>query len=141
MICHFHFFWSKILRINFAPKTIRCFTFFYRTYFWFYVFHFLQCGKYFLATLFNAIVIIEWFDSNSNSNSLFQILSVKDFLMYLCILLISLKMLKYFSSGLILINTQLSSFSNVFCLSISLLIFLSACRNSSTSTASLYSRK
>ena len=49
-----------------------------------------------------------------------------DFLMCLCILFISLKMLKFSSSGLILINTQLSSFSSVFCLSISLLRFLSA---------------
>ena len=36
-------------------------------------------------------------------------------------------MLKSFSSGLILINTQLSSFSNAFCFSISLLIFLLVC--------------
>ena len=59
--------------------------------------------------------------------------------MSLCILFISLKMLKSFSSESILINIQLSSFSNAFCLSISLLIFLLVCPNSSTSIASLYS--
>ena len=58
--------------------------------------------------------------------------------MCLCILFISLKMLKSGSSGLILINTQLSSLFNALCLSISLLTFLSACPNSSSSTASLY---
>ena len=47
-------------------------------------------------------------------------------------------MLKSGSSGLIIINTQLSSLSSALCLSISLLIFLSACPNSSTSIAGLY---
>ena len=47
-------------------------------------------------------------------------------------------MLKSGSLGLILINTQLSSLSNAYCFSMSLLTFLSACPNSSTSTASLY---
>ena len=91
----------------------------------FVLFIFYNVGSVFLTTLFNAVVIIEWFDLNFNSNSLFQILSIKEFLMCLCILSISLKMLKSFSSGLILINTQLSSFSNAFCLSVSSLIFLS----------------
>ena len=47
-------------------------------------------------------------------------------------------MLKPGSSGLILINTQFNSLSNALCLSISSLIFQSACPNSSNSTASLY---
>ena len=59
-----------------------------------------------------------------NSNNLFERSSISDFLidflMCLCILFISLKMLESFSSGLILINTQLSSLCNAFCLSISL---------------------
>ena len=147
-ICHFYFFWSKILCIIFTPKTICCsrlFSNFYWFNFWFCVFHFLQCGKCFLTTLFNAFVIMEWFDLNFNFNSLFQILSIKyfldDFLMCLCILFISLKMLKYFSSGLILLNTKLSSLSNAFCLYISQAIFLSWWANSLTSIASLYSWK
>ena len=47
-------------------------------------------------------------------------------------------MLKSGLSGLILINTQLSSLSNALCLSVSLLLLLSACPNSSTSIESLY---
>ena len=97
----------------------------------------------FLKTHFRHFDFIEWFDLNSNSSNLFERSSISDFLvdflMCLCILFISLKMLKFFSSGLILINAQLSSFSSAFCLSISLLRFLSACPNSSTSIASLCS--
>ena len=37
-----------------------------------------------------------------------------DFLMWLCILFISLKMLKFFSSGIILVKTQSSYFSSAF---------------------------
>ena len=76
---------------------------------------------------------IQWFDLNSSSKNLFERSSIKvffidfsvHFLMYLCILFIALKILKFSLSGLILINTQLSS--------ISLLRFLSACSNSPTS--------
>ena len=67
----------------------------------------------FLTAIFNAFVVIKWFDLNSNSNRFFQFCIkdfLNDFLMCLCILLISLKMLKSLSSGLILINTQLSYF-------------------------------
>ena len=116
-ICHIYFLWPKIFRIIFTPRTIRCsrlFSNFYRFNFWFCVFYVLQCGKCFLTTLFNAFIIIEWFDLNSNFSNLFQILSMKDFLMCLCILLVSLKMLKSFSSGLILISTELTSFLMLF---------------------------
>ena len=75
-------------------------------------------GGIFLTTHFKHFDFIERCDLNSSSNSLFEILPVKDFLddflMHLCILYNSLKMLKSFSSGLILINTQLSSLSNAF---------------------------
>ena len=59
-------------------------------------------------------VIIEWFGSNSSSNSLFEILSIKeflvDFLMCVCITFMALKILKLSLSGLFLINTQESFF-------------------------------
>ena len=70
-------------------------------------------------------------------NNLFESSSMKDFLVdslvsflvnFLicpCISFMTLKILKSFSSGLILINSQLSCFSNVFCLFISWSIFLS----------------
>ena len=81
-------------------------------------FMFYNVGSIFVTTFFSAYFIIRWFDLNSNSKSFFEILSIKDFLddflMYLFISLIGLKMLKSFSSGLILINTQLSSLSNFF---------------------------
>ena len=146
-ICHFYFLWPKIIYIIFAFKTVCCsrlFCNFYRFYFWLSVFHVYNVGSvFFLTNVFNGFVIIEWFDLNSNSNRFFQILFIKDFLnvflMCLCILFISLKMLKSFLSELIIINTQLRPFSNAFYLSISLLVFLSACPNSSTSIASLFS--
>ena len=74
---------------------------------------------------------MELFNLNSNLNDFFENLSIKDFLvdssvnflvdlvMQFCILPISTKILKFSLAGLILINLQLSSFSNVFCLSIS----------------------
>ena len=97
-------------------------------------------GSIFLTIHFKHFVFIEWFDLNSDSSSLFERPSIRDFLfdflMCLRILFFSLKMLNFFSSGLILINTQSSSFSSAFCLSISLLRFLSACPNSSASIAS-----
>ena len=140
-ICHFYFFWSKIFCIIFTPKTIRCSRLFY---FWL-LFMFYNVGSIFLTTHFKHFDFIEWFDLNSSSNSLFEILPIKDFLddflMCLCILFISLKMLKYFSSGLILLNTKLSSLSNAFCLYISQAIFLPWWANSLTSIASLYSWK
>ena len=99
-------------------------------------------GSIFLTIHFKPFDLIEWFDLYFNSSNLFEIPSINDFLvdfsMCLCILFISLEMLKFSSSGLILINTQSSSFFTVFCISISLLRFLSACLNSLTSIASLY---
>ena len=94
-------------------------------------------GSTSLTIDFKHFVFIEWFDLNSTSSNLFERTSISnflvDFLMCLCILFISLKMLKFSSSGLILINKQSSSFSSTFCLSISLLRFVSAYPNSSTS--------
>ena len=78
-ICHFYFLWPKIMSKIFTPKTICCsrlFFKFFQFYFWFCIFHSLQSGSTFLATLFNAFVIIEWFDLNSSFNSLFEILSI-----------------------------------------------------------------
>ena len=53
----------------------------------------------FSTTLFNGFVIIELFDLNSSYDSLFQILSIKDFLviflMFLYISFMALKMLKF----------------------------------------------
>ena len=96
----------------------------------------------FLTIHFKHFDFIESFDLNSNPKNLFVRSSINDFivvfLMCLCILFISAKMFKFFSSGLILISTQSSSFYNVLCLSILLLRLLSACPNSSTSIASLY---
>ena len=83
----------------------------------------------FLTTYVKAFDFIEWFNSNSNSKSFFEILSVNDFLddflMCLCISFIALKLLKIFSSGLILINSQPNYFSIAFGLCISFSIFLS----------------
>ena len=77
----------------------------------------------FLATVSNTFVIIELFDLNLSSNILFEIFSTQDFLvdflMCLCISFMALKVLKFSSSGLILINTLPSSFSIAFCLCIS----------------------
>ena len=56
----------------------------------------------------------------------------------LCILFISLKMLKSTASGLILIKTQSISLSNGCCLCISWSIFLSLCPNTSTSIENKY---
>ena len=80
---------------------------------------------------------MELFDLNSNLNNLFESSSIKDFLVdssvnflvnfliCLCISFMALKILKVFASGLILINSQVSYFSNAFCLFISWSIFLS----------------
>ena len=60
-ICHFHFFWPKILCIIFAPKAIRfsrSFFNFYRFFFWSCVFHSLYFGKMFSAYRFNSFDFI-----------------------------------------------------------------------------------
>ena len=62
----------------------------------------------------------------SKCDNLFESSSIKDVLVdflvdltiKLCILPISTKILKFSLAGVILINLQLSSFSNAFCLSI-----------------------
>ena len=84
-----------------------------------------------LATYFKHFVFMELFDLNSSLNNLFESSSLKDFLVdssvnflvdltiKLCILPISTKILKSFSSGLILINSQPSSYSIALCLFIS----------------------
>ena len=87
-------------------------------------------GSIFLTIHFKHLDFIEWFDFE------FWFDCLVDFLMCLCNLFISLEMFKLSPSGLILRNTQLT-FSSAFCLSISLLGFLSVCPNSSTSVASL----
>ena len=96
----------------------------------------------FLTIRFKHFDFIERFDLNSISSNRFERSSISkflaDFLMCLCIVFISVKMLNFFSSELIIINAQLSYFSSAFCLSISFIRFLSACANSSTSIASLY---
>ena len=89
---------------------------------------------------------MELFDLNSNFNNLFESSSIKDSLVNflvgltikLCILPISAKMLKFSLAGLILINSQFSSFSNTFCLCISWPISLLLCPCSLTSIANLY---
>ena len=82
----------------------------------------------FLTTYVKAFDFIE-LNSNSNSKNFFEILSVNDFLddflMCLCISFIALKILNFFSSGLILINSQPNYFSIAFSLCISFSIFLS----------------
>ena len=89
----------------------------------------LQIRQYFLENNF----FMELFFLNSSLNNLFESSSIKDFLvdfavdfliyslMCLNISFLVLKLLKYFLSGLILINSQLSSFSNAFCLFFSFL--------------------
>ena len=80
-------------------------------------------GNILLTINLKHFYVIESFDLNFSSNSLFKILSIKDvlvdFLMCLCISFIAFLSLKLYSSGLILINSQASSFSIVFCLFIS----------------------
>ena len=78
---------------------------------------FYNYGNTFLTTLFNAFVIIERFDSSSLVLTVF--LMRFNFLMCLCISFMALKMLKFSSSVLIIINTHSSSFSVAFCLYIS----------------------
>ena len=83
---------------------------------------FITMAILFFTTLFNPFVISEWFDLNSSSSSPSEILPITDFLVdfliYLCIPFMALKMLEFSSSGLILITTQPSSFSIAFYLSI-----------------------
>ena len=78
---------------------------------------FYNDGKKFMPTYFNAFDITEWFDLNSNSKYVFEILSIKEFLVNfsicLCILFMALKTLVFFNR-LILINSQVSSFSIAF---------------------------
>ena len=66
-----------------------------------------------LITYLIHVHFIEWFDLISNSNNLFEILPINDFLdvfsMCLFILFMVLKTLKSFSSGLILINSIFQS--------------------------------
>ena len=85
---------------------------------WFY-----SNGKIFLTTYFKALDFNEWSDLNSNSKNLFEILSLNNFLVdfsvCLSILFMALKILKFCSSELILINSQPSSFSIAFFLCIS----------------------
>ena len=87
-----------------------------------------------MTIYFKAFAFMEWFDWNSSSNGLFEIFSTKNFLddsfVCFCILFIALKISKIYSSGLILVNTQQSSFSIAFCVSISWLIFLLLWANS-----------
>ena len=75
-ICHFHFFRSKIFCMIFTHKTICCSRLFsnFDVFFMFY-----NVGSIFLTTRLKHFDFIEWFDLNSSSNSLFEILSIKDF--------------------------------------------------------------
>ena len=102
---------------------------------------FYNDDNFFLAIYFNVFDIIKLYFLNTIINKAFEILSIKDFLvdflMHLCILFTALKILKFCSLGLILINSRPSSFSIAFCLCISWSIFLSLSPNSLTSIASL----
>ena len=114
---HYLFVFLSIVCNVFTTKTISLVFFTLSTMFY-------SDGNTFLTTLFNDFVVIEWFDVNSSSTSLFEILSIKkflaDFFISLCISFIALKMLKFSYSALILINTKLrSSFS------IALYVFIS----------------
>ena len=100
---------------------------------------FYNLGNVFLTTYFKHFVFMELFDLNSNLNNLSEGSSIKGFLvdssvrflfastMNFCILPISTKTSKFSLSGLILINSQSSSFSIAFCLLISWSISLSLC--------------
>ena len=83
---------------------------------------------FFLTIHFKHFDFIEWFDLNFNCSNFFERSSTSDFLvdflMCLHTLFISLKILKFPASGLILINAQSSSFFSAFCFSISLPRFL-----------------
>ena len=82
--------------------------------------------QYFLDNIFYTLCFMELFDLNSNLNNLSESLFIKDFLVdfspsflyasriKFCILAISTKILNIFLAGLILINSQSSSFSNAF---------------------------
>ena len=102
-----------------------------------------------LSSLYNDSNVFETLsDTNSNFNNLFEILFIKDSLHYLLMRFINLTNLsistylsKSFSSGLIPINLQSTSFHIAFCLSISLNLFLSFCPFSSISIANLCLRK
>ena len=90
-----------------------------------------------LTIYFKHFVFMELLDLNSNLNNLFESSSIKDFsveflvdflidsLMCLNISFLTLQILTFSSSGLIIINSQPSLFSIAFCLCISWSIFLS----------------
>ena len=90
-----------------------------------------------LTIYFKHFVFMELLDLNSNLNNLFESSSIKDFsveflvdflidsLMCLNISFLTLQILTFSSSGLIIINSQPSFFSIAFCLCISWSIFLS----------------
>ena len=77
-------------------------------------------GRIFITTLFNAFVIIEWFDLNSDSNSLFEILSIKDFLVDFLICLYFIYDSKNFKNFFIRINFNKHRTKFFFCCSLSL---------------------
>ena len=72
-ICHFHFFWPKILRIIFTPKAIRCYGLFSK-FIGFIVdcVFFIFFGKIFLTIHFKHFDFIALCCLNSNYNNLFE---------------------------------------------------------------------
>ena len=87
---------------------------------------FYNVGSRCLTILYKHFDFIDWFDLNSNSNSLFEIMSINDFLVdssvnflfdsliWLYILPVSVELSRSFSSELIIINSLSSSFFNFF---------------------------
>ena len=73
LFSHYFFTFLSIICKILATKTISLVFFTFSTMFY-------DNGNTFLTTLFNTFAIIKWFDLNSSSNSLFEILSIKDFL-------------------------------------------------------------
>ena len=77
LVFHYFFFFLSIACKVFTTKRISLVFLTFETMFY-------NDGNTFLTTFFNAFVIIEWFvdlnELNSSSNSLFEILSIKGFL-------------------------------------------------------------
>ena len=96
-------------------------------------FHFYNVGERFLTNfLVNLDTMLLFLNLDVAFNNSFTsfivdflVIFLVDSLMHLCITFMVLKILIFFSSGLIQMNSQSNYFSNAFFLCISLLVFLS----------------
>ena len=100
-ICHCYTSWSHIISVFLTVLTLSVYWTVIISGFIFFFTILYIVGNIFLTINFKHFDFIKWFDLNSNSKSLCETLSVKDFLANFL---------------LILINSQLSSFFTTSCL-------------------------